>query len=358
VIDPTHTDASVGLNLFEYDTQEEREMAIQLFQKIVELVERARGTSMRYMGPQFMQHLRNNAYWVTQDQQDPGTIIEMYNMYAIKGYYKRWLPINEQDIKLKSWQIKMERESYHVRGDGGSTNFSYFSSKFEDFVFDSRIRAIFGQKHSTFNFYDAMNTRKIILINLSRGLLSEIASAFMGGVIMAKLQQAALKRALLPAQQRTVFSIYVDEFQNYTSESFVSLLSESRKYGIALTLANQFLTQIKNERIVEAILGNVGTIISFRVGLHDGKALQPRFAPEVTPSDLINLPNWQAYVSTQVNGQSRRPFSMQTIRPREELNQQTAARVLDTQQTTVWTTTKCNRRHTVTKHVANPHGST
>lgn len=328
VIDPTHTDASVGLNLFEYDTQEEREMAIQLFQKIVELVERARGTSMRYMGPQFMQHLRNNAYWVTQDQQDPGTIIEMYNMYAIKGYYKRWLPINEQDIKLKSWQIKMERESYHVRGDGGSTNFSYFSSKFEDFVFDSRIRAIFGQKHSTFNFYDAMNTRKIILINLSRGLLSEIASAFMGGVIMAKLQQAALKRALLPAQQRTVFSIYVDEFQNYTSESFVSLLSESRKYGIALTLANQFLTQIKNERIVEAILGNVGTIISFRVGLHDGKALQPRFAPEVTPSDLINLPNWQAYVSTQVNGQSRRPFSMQTIRPREELNQQTAARVL------------------------------
>ncbi|MFM7677820.1 MAG: helicase HerA domain-containing protein, partial [Roseiflexaceae bacterium] len=328
VIDPTQTDASIGLNLFEYETQEEREMAIQLFQKIVELVERARGTPMKFMGPQFMQHLRNNAYWVTQDRNDPGTIIELYNMYAIKDFYKRWLPLNEQDAKLKIWHITMKSESYHARRDGGSTNFSYFSSKFEDFVFDSRIRAIFGQKHSTFNFFDAMNTRKIILINLSRGLMSEIASAFMGGVIMAKLQQAALKRALLPAQQRSIFSVYVDEFQNYTSESFVSLLSESRKYGIALTLANQFLTQIKNERIIEAILGNVGTIISFRIGLHDGKALQPRFAPEVAPSDLINLPNWQAYVSTQVSGQSRRPFSMQTIRPRDTLDQQTYTHVL------------------------------
>ncbi len=327
VIDPTHTDAPIGLNLFEHDTQEEREIAIQLFQKIVELVERARGTSMKFMGAQFWQHLRNNAYWVTQDKQDPGTVVEFYNMYAIKDFYKRWMPFDKQDTKLVSWYNYLQNGSYHEQHEG-TTTFSYFASKFEDFVFDSRIRAIFGQKHSTFDIFEAMNTQKIILINLSRGLLSEIASAFMGGVILAKLQQAALKRALLPAQQRRMFSIYVDEFQNYTSDSFVSLLSESRKYGIALTLANQFLTQIENPRIIAAILGNVGTIIAFRIGLHDGQALQPRFAPEVEPTDLINLPNWQAYVSTQVNGQSRRPFSMQTMRPREVLDQEIADTVI------------------------------
>lgn len=328
VVDPTQSDAPVGLNLFEYETQEEREMAIQLFQKTIELIEYARGTKAEYMGPVFWQHLRNNAYWITQDRNDPGTIIELYNMYAISGYYKRWLPYTKDDSKLTSWYHILEEESYHKAGSEGHGTFSYFASKFEDFIFDTRLRLIFGQKHSTFNFFEAMNTQKIVLINLSRGLLSEIASAFMGGVIMAKLQQAALKRAELPAQQRTVFSIYVDEFQNYTSESFVSLLSESRKYGIALTLANQFLAQIENKRITSAIMGNVGTIIAFRVGITDGEELVPRFAPEVTPNDLINLPNWQAYVSTQVQGQSRRPFSMQTIRPREELDLRVQAAVV------------------------------
>ncbi len=328
VVDPTQTDAPIGLNLFEYESQEEREIAVQLFQKTVELIEYGRGTKAEYMGPVFWQHLRNNAYWITQDAHDPGTIIELYNMYAIKDYYKRWQPFDENDGKLVNWNNIMTSNSYHRQGDDGHSSFSYFASKFEDFIFDTRLRLIFGQKRSTFNFYDVMNERKIVLINLSRGLLSEIASAFMGGVIMAKLQQAALKRAAMPAEARSLFAIYVDEFQNYTSDSFISLLSESRKYGIALTLANQFLSQIENPRIVSAILGNVGTVISFRVGIQDGDYLKPRFAPEVMPNDLINLPNWQAYVSTQVRGQSQRPFSMQTIRPLEDLDMQIRAAVI------------------------------
>lgn len=328
VVDPTQSDAPIGLNLFEYETQEEREIAIQLFQKTIELIEYARGTKAEYMGPIFWQHLRNNAYWITQDADDPGTIIELYNMYAVKNYHKRWEPFDTQDSKLSSWHNVLTNNSYHSQGSEGLSTFSYFSSKFEDFIFDTRLRLIFGQKHSTFNFFDAMNEQKIVLINLSRGLLSEIASAFMGGVIMAKLQQAALKRAALPADARKLFAIYVDEFQNYTSDSFISLLSESRKYGIALTLANQFLSQIENTKIIAAILGNVGTVISFRVGIQDGEYLRPRFAPEVTPNDLINLPNWQAYVSTQVKGQSQRPFSMQTIRPLEELDTVSRATLL------------------------------
>lgn len=317
VFDPTQTDAPIGLNIFEYDTQEEREMAVQLFQKTIELLEHGRQTHDEEMGPVFWQHLRNNAYWVTQDKHDPGTVIEMYNLFTIPEYYKRWQPINTHDDKLVSWEHILQTTDYNKADSDGIALSGYIISKFEDFIFDSRLRLIFGQKQSTFNFYDAMNTQKIVLINLSRGLLSEVASTFMGGVILAKLQQAALKRASLSVSQRPIFSIYVDEFQNYTSDSFVSLLSESRKYGIALTLANQFLDQIENERITQAIMGNVGTIIAFRVGIKDAEILHPRFAPEVEPSDLINLPNWHAYTSTQVHGQSRRPFSLQTIRPRE-----------------------------------------
>jgi hypothetical protein len=328
VVDPSQTEAPVGLNLFEYDNQEEREMAVQLFQKTIELLEQARQTDSDYLGPVFWQHLRNNAYWVTQDKDDPGTIIELYNIFSIPNYYKRWQPINPHDDKLVSWQHVLATTKYNKADADGMSNSGYFNSKFEDFIFDTRLRLIFGQKISTFNFFDAMNSQKIVLVNLSRGLLSEIASAFMGGVILAKLQQAALKRAQLVTAQRTIFSIYVDEFQNYTSESFVSLLSESRKYGIALTLANQFLTQIENPRIINAIMGNVGTIVAFRVGITDAEILHPRFTPEVTPNDLINLPNWTAYVSTQVRGQSRRPFSLQTMRPRETLDLRNQAAVI------------------------------
>lgn len=328
VIDPTQTDYPIGLNLFAYDTQEEREIAIQLFQKTVELVEYARGTTAEYMGPVFLQHLRNNAYWVTQDRTDPGTVIELYNMYALHGYYKRWLPGVGNDPKLTSWQAVMDSSNYHHAGNDSIGSFSYFASKFEDFVFDTRLRLMFGQKQSKVHFFDAINSKKIILINLSRGQLSEVASAFLGGVLLAKLQQAALKRAALDTGDRDFFGIYVDEFQNYTSDSFISLLSESRKYGISLTLANQFLAQITNRKIVSAVLGNVGTIVSFRIGIEDADSLKGRFAPEVTANDLINLPNWHAYVATQVDGQSLRPFSMQTIKPAQRSDHTARAEIV------------------------------
>ncbi len=329
VVDPTQSDYPVGINVLEYKTPEERETVLMLFFSMMKQLQRDKGEQhARWTSPGWERYTRNNSYWVTQDINDPGTVIEFHQMMENSEYYKRWLPIDKSDSKLVSWQNELEAiVNMHKTNESHSLSTSV-NSQFDDFIYDTRLRLIFGQKKSTIDFFSAMNTKKIIMVNLSRGLLSETASAFLGYIIITKLQQAALKRAELPAQQRTVFSIYVDEFQNYTTESFVSLLSESRKYGIALTLANQFLAQIENKRIISAILGNVGTIIAFRVGIKDGEELVPRFAPEVTPNDLINLPNWQAYVSTQVHGQSRRPFSMQTIRPREELDLRVQAAVI------------------------------
>jgi hypothetical protein len=320
VIDPTHVDAPIGINLFEYTTQSEREHVIQLFHGMMMQLMSDYGVSKDYVGPAFQQYLRNNAYWVTQDHNDPGTVLELYQMMAQADYHKRWLPIDESDAKLVNWYAQLRKQSFHGMNDNTISWSSYINSKFEDFIFDTRIRLIFGQKRSTVDFYQAINSKKIILVNLSRGVLSESAANFIGHVVLAKIQQAVLRRAELAINQRPFFSIYVDEFQNYTTESFVSLLSESRKYGVALTLANQFLGQIENKRIMQAILGNVGTVVAFRVGLADCEALSPRFAPEVSANDLINVPNWQAYVSMQVNGQIRRPFSMYTLRPIDQLD--------------------------------------
>jgi hypothetical protein len=328
VIDPTQTDFPVGLNVLEYETPDDREIAIQHFQGMIMQMLSDQDVTTEMAGPAFQRYLRNNAYWVTQDIDDPGTVLEFYQMMDDESYFKRWDPIDESDVKLVNWRKQLSRQIFHDMQAGYLSYSAWINSKFESFIFDTRMRLIFGQKRSTVNFFEAMNSRKIILVNLSRGLLSEVASSFIGYIVLAKLQQAALKRAALPQHQRAMFSIYVDEFQNYTTESFVSLLSESRKYGIALTLANQFLAQIPNQRIIHAILGNVGTVIAFRVGIADGKELAPRFAPEVTPDDLINLPNWHAYVSTQVHGQSRRPFSLHTMRPVTELNQANLARVI------------------------------
>jgi len=320
VIDPTQTDFPIGINVLEYQTPEERETTLMLFFSMMKrLASDKGGDAERWSGPGWERYTRNNSYWVTQDVNDPGTVVEFHQMMENPEYYKRWEPIDESDAKLVNWRAQLANQNIHHSKDSHSLSTSV-NTQFDDFIFDTRLRLIFGQKRSTIDFFEAMNSQKIILVNLSRGLLSEAASAFVGYIVLAKLQQAALKRAELPAAQRSLFSIYVDEFQNYTTDSFVSLLSESRKYGIALTLANQFLAQIENKRIINAVLGNVGTVIAFRVGIADGEFLKPRFAPEVTPDDLINLPNWQAYVSTQVNGQSRRPFSLHTIRPLDNLD--------------------------------------
>ncbi len=158
-----------------------------------------------------------------------------------------------------------------------------------------------------------MDEGKILLVNLVKGELTEANSRFLGMVLMAKILAAAMERVNLPPQQRRPFYLYVDEFQALATQSFIMLLSEARKFGLGLVLANQFLHQIKEERITQAIFGNVGTLISFRVGQEDAKLVEPHFAPFFDQFDLSNLPNWRACVKTTVNGQVVTSFTLRTI---------------------------------------------
>jgi len=188
----------------------------------------------------------------------------------------------------------------------------YIYSKFKDFIIDPKLRKIFDQKKSTIDLKEIMDSGKVLLVNLAKGELSEKSSRFLGMVLMAKIMSAAMERIKEPKEKRRPFFVYVDEFQNIATSSFTVLLSEARKFGIGLTLANQFLSQIRNREIIQAIFGNVSSIISFRVGLADAEMLDDVFLPTIDRNNLVNLPNWQAAVRTAVEGRIVSPFYMKT----------------------------------------------
>jgi len=142
----------------------------------------------------------------------------------------------------------------------------YVGGKFTDFILDPRLRLIFGQKHSTINFRQIMDEGKILLINLAKGPLTEANAHFLGMILMTKIQAAAMSRVEIPSAKRRRFLLYVDEFQSLATEGFIVLLSEARKFGVALVLANQFISQIQDKRIMQSIFGNVGTLVAMRRG--------------------------------------------------------------------------------------------
>ena len=185
----------------------------------------------------------------------------------------------------------------------------YIVSKFGRFVTNKTMRNIIGQPYSAFNFRKAMDEKKIILCNLSKGILGEEDAKFLGLILVPKVLTAAMSRQDIPMDQRTDFFLYVDEFQNYATEDFATILSEARKYKLNLIVANQFIGQI-DEEVKNAVFGNVGTIVSFRVGVTDANFLQHEFTPTFTENDLTNVEKFHVYIKTIVNNEPVPAFSM------------------------------------------------
>src|SRR5690606_26517450 len=180
-----------------------------------------------------------------------------------------------------------------------------------------------GQTKSGFNLRDVMDNNKILLVNLSKGRMGELNSKLLGIIFVMKFQAAAMSRADIPEQDRRDFSLYVDEFQNFATESFESILSEARKYRLNLVLGNQFMTQL-TEKIREAIIGNVGTVISGRIGVTDAELMVKKFSPTFDAEDLTKLPNYQAIASVMINNVPSAPFSMALLPPMARDNNQLA----------------------------------
>jgi len=261
------------------------------------------------------------------DPDNPGTLLQFYQIFQSRDFWKRWLPLKIQDSQLDLWvKGTLENTDYTQTGMRGEVSVgNWVSSKFADFVLDPHLRGIFGQTRSTIDLQKIMNEGKILLINLAKGLLGEATSRFLGLVLMAKIQAEAMKRAKMTSAERQPFFLYVDEFQSLSTENFTILLSEARKFRMGLVLANQFISQIKDPTIIEAVFGNVGTYMSFRLGRADAGLIESQYLPYLDWVDLTNLPNWHAAVRTSINGWGLPPFTVKTILPQSPANPEIAA---------------------------------
>ena len=302
--DPGDVSRPFGLNMLEYDSKhpEQKTLVVNellaIFKKLF-LAET--------MGPVFDQYFRNATLLLLDDYaREIPTLSDINRVLVDKEYRKDKLSRETNMVVKDFW----EKEAEQVKGEAALSNIApYITSKINGFVADEFINPIVSQKQSTINFREAMDQKKIILVNLSKGKLGEINSSLIGLVIVGKLLIAALSREDTPQNERNDFFLYMDEFQNFTTESISSILSEARKYKLNLTIAHQFIKQL-DEKIANAVFGNVGSVIAFRVGADDAEYLEKQFLPTFTKEDLMNIDNFNAYVKLLIGGQTTKPFNM------------------------------------------------
>jgi hypothetical protein len=192
----------------------------------------------------------------------------------------------------------------------------YITNKFDDFTANDFMRPIIGQQHSSFQFRDVIDNKKILLVNLSKGRLGERNANLLGLILVGKLFMAALSRADNPRGDFAPFYLYIDEFQNITTDSIPGILSEARKYKLSLTIAHQFLAQV-DEKIRDAVFGNVGSMSIFRVGQEDAEFFEKQFAPVFKAGDFTSIENYNAYVKILAAGVPQKPFNIKTLPPVE-----------------------------------------
>lgn len=316
LIDPTDIDFPVGFNVLECaDAEERHHIAQEVAEIITRLTEDEYGVRAgEFMGPLFHEHVRMNLLLVMSDPKRPGTLLQFYMIFREDGFWRRWVPLQWDDPLLRRWvEEVLPMQDYISVGSDRISLGDWIASKFHGFVFDPRLRLMFGQSRSTVDLERVLDEDRIVLVNLAKGLLGIANARFLGMVFLAKLYQAFLRRARRPAADRREVAVYVDEFQSLAGQALMHLFSEGRKFGAALTVAHQCLSQV-DRRVTEAILGNVGTLIAFRLGPADADRLGPEFAPDLDALDLRNLPNWTAAVRTLQGGRRVRPFIVETER--------------------------------------------
>src|SRR3989344_1365672 len=238
------------------------------------------------------------------------TMLGIMRMLSDKGYRKKVVDYISDPVVKAFWENEFANYNERFRSEA----ISPIQNKVGQFLSSSIIRNIVAQPKSTIDMKDIMDNGKILLINVSKGRIGEDNSALLGAMLITKLQLAAMDRASIPEADRKDFYLYVDEFQNFATESFATILSEARKYRLNLIIAHQYITQME-EVVRDAVFGNVGTIISFRVGAFDAEYLEKEFMPYFTQTDLVNLDKYNAYIKLMIQGATSAPFSMETIPP-------------------------------------------
>lgn len=304
---PADTENPMGLNMFEYDSPQQKDFLIQESLNILIKIYDPNGTGV--IGPRFEQWFRNAALTLMSDP-NGSTFIEIPKVFGDSNYLKqKFKHVTDQTV-IDFWTQEMGQTSdYHK-----SEMLGYFVSKFGAFQQNEIMRNIMGQTKSAFNMRDIMDNKKILIVNLSKGGLGEMNSKLLGMIFVMKFQAAAMSRADMDEDKRNDFSLYVDEFQNFSTDSFASILSEARKYRLNLIVANQYVGQL-TDQIRDAVFGNVGTILSYRTGPEDAEYLAKQFTPIFDARDLLNMPNYNAVMRLMMNNMPSSPFSIAMLPP-------------------------------------------
>ncbi|NUM25216.1 MAG: type IV secretion system DNA-binding domain-containing protein [Candidatus Buchananbacteria bacterium] len=314
---PADTNRPIGLNMLEAETIEQQDFAIQeliaIFYKLV--------TDPSMIGPMFEHNMRNAMLTLMADKKDPGTIVEIPRIFTDREFQRYKLGKVTDPMVRSFWEQEMAKTSdFHK-----SEMLGYLISKIGRFIENSMVRNIIGQPKSGFNFREIMDQQKILLVNLSKGRVGEVNSNLLGLIIVAKLQMAALSRTDIPENTRQDFYLYIDEFQNFITDSVATILAEARKYKLNLILAHQYIGQLTEgsgpegksygDKIKDAIFGNVGTLMSFRIGVEDAEVIAKQMAPVVDEYDLMNIEKFNAYIRLLVDNQPRKAFNIHTFPP-------------------------------------------
>jgi len=305
LFDPSDTKRPMGLNMLDAATEEQKHyVATSIIGLMYKLFD---PNKTGIIGPRFEHAIRNAMLTVMYEK--GSTFVEVVRALTDSSFVQEILPKVQDPIVRRYWTDQIAQTSdFHK-----SEVLDYIVSKFGRFVTNKMVRNIIGQSESSFNFRKVMDEGKILLINLSKGKIGEENSSFLGLVIVPKILIAAMSRQDMRIENRRDFFLYVDEFQNFATPDFAQILSEARKYRLNLIVANQFVGQMEEE-VKNAIFGNVGTLMAFRVGVTDANYLQHEFQPVFTEADLINVERYNTYVKTIVSGEPVTPFSMDLTR--------------------------------------------
>lgn len=307
--DPADLSRPFGLNFLEYDFARPEQKTF-IVNELLMIFRRLYGDVPESMGPAFEQYFRNATQLVMEDPSSGSTILDIARVLANAEFRRAKLAKCMNPVVSQFWrEIATKAE-----GDAALANIvPYITNKFDDFTANDFIRPIVGQQESSFKFREVMDSGKILLINLSKGRLGEKNANLLGLIIVGKLFMSALARADNPRAAHRPFYLYIDEFQNVTTDSIPGILSEARKYKLALAVAHQFLSQI-DEKTRAAVFGNVGNMAVFRVGEEDAEFFAKQFAPVFTALDFVNIENQNAYVKLLADGVPQKPFDLRTPR--------------------------------------------
>lgn len=313
LFDPFDTERPMGLNMLEVTRDEQKDFAVQemisIFYKLV--------TDPAMLGPMFEHNMRNAMLTLMADKDSPGTLVEIPRIFTDTEFQKYKVSKVQDPVVRAFWEKEMSKTSdFHK-----SEMLGYLVSKVGRFVENSMMRNIVGQPKSSFNFREVMDSGKILLVNLAKGKVGEMNAKLLGLIIVSKIQMAALSRADQPEDQRRDFYLYVDEFQNFITDAFSTILSEARKYKLNLIIAHQFLGQLQqdagahgaaSQSLRDAVFGNAGSMLSFRIGVEDAEVMAKEFAPTFNEFDLLNVDRYNAFVKLMVHGTASKPFNMAT----------------------------------------------